>query len=80
MAMVDPNRGGTPRALVGVDVGGTFTDAVVIADGIVSSAKVPTTPADQGEGVIRAVLAALAGARIPPGLVVRVAPVCDTTP
>ena len=41
MAMVDPNRGGTPRALVGVDVGGTFTDAVVIADGVVSSAKVP---------------------------------------
>ncbi len=73
MVMVDPNRGGTPRALVGVDVGGTFTDAVVIADGVVSSAKVPTTPGDQGEGVIRAVLAALAVAGIPPGLVQRVA-------
>ena len=73
MAMVDPNRGGTPRALVGVDVGGTFTDAVVVADGVVSSAKVPTTSPDQGEGVIRAVLAALDVAGIPPGLVERLA-------
>ena len=42
--------------LLGVDVGGTFTDAVLVgADGAVSSAKVPTTPSDQGLGVLEAV-------------------------
>jgi N-methylhydantoinase A len=51
--------------LLGVDVGGTFTDAVVAAGGRLVTAKVPTTPADQSEGVIAAVTAALerAGAR-----------------
>src|SRR5579875_3249374 len=51
--------------LLGVDVGGTFTDAVVAFDGRLVTAKAPTTPADQSEGVIAAVQAALtrAGAR-----------------
>src|SRR2546421_2713844 len=53
--------------LLGVDVGGTFTDAALLtADGLVT-AKAPSTPADQSEGVIAAVEAALdragAGAR-----------------
>lgn len=40
-------------AAVGVDVGGTFTDRVAIApDGRVSTRKVLSTPADQGEGVV----------------------------
>jgi N-methylhydantoinase A len=45
--------------LLGVDVGGTFTDAVLAFDGWVVTAKAPTTPDDQSEGVIAAVSAAL---------------------
>jgi N-methylhydantoinase A len=45
--------------LLGVDVGGTFTDAVLAFDGRVVTAKAPTTPHDQSEGVIAATLAAL---------------------
>ena len=41
--------------LLGVDVGGTFTDAVVAADGRLVTAKAPTTPHDQSEGVLAAV-------------------------
>ncbi len=41
--------------LLGVDVGGTFTDAALVADGNVHTAKVPTTPGDESAGVIRAV-------------------------
>ena len=37
--------------LLGVDVGGTFTDAVVLHGGRLATAKVPTTPEDQSEGV-----------------------------
>jgi N-methylhydantoinase A len=45
--------------LLGVDVGGTFTDAAVLtADGLVT-AKAPSTPRDQSEGVLAAVSAAL---------------------
>ena len=51
--------------LLGVDVGGTFTDAVLAADGQVFTAKAPTTPRDQSEGVMRAVAAVLARAGRP---------------
>src|SRR5215208_5247048 len=51
--------------LLGVDVGGTFTDAVLAAGGRLVTAEAPTTPRDQSEGVLAAVRAALerAGAR-----------------
>ena len=47
-------------AVVGVDVGGTFTDLILMepATGAVRLAKVPSTPANQAAGV----LAALDGA------------------
>ena len=45
--------------LLGVDVGGTFTDAVLAFDGRVVTAKAPTTPDDQSEGVMAAIRAAL---------------------
>jgi N-methylhydantoinase A len=45
--------------LLGVDVGGTFTDAVVAVDGRVATAKAPTTPHDQSEGVMAAIAAVL---------------------
>lgn len=45
--------------LLGVDVGGTFTDAVLLWEGGLVTAKAPTTPEDQSEGVLRAVRTAL---------------------
>jgi len=48
--------------LLGVDVGGTFTDAVVVAGGTLYTAKAPTTPDDQSRGVMVAVGRALASA------------------
>ncbi|HEY0391085.1 MAG TPA: hydantoinase/oxoprolinase family protein [Solirubrobacterales bacterium] len=41
--------------LLGVDVGGTFTDAVLIDGERIHTAKLPTTPEDQSQGVIAAV-------------------------
>ena len=41
--------------ILGVDVGGTFTDAVLLtAEGFVTG-KAPTTPEDQSAGVMAAV-------------------------
>ena len=41
--------------VIGVDVGGTFTDAVVVTrEGAVSSSKTPSTPPDYGEGIVHA--------------------------
>ena len=45
--------------LLGVDVGGTFTDAVVFDGLALHTAKAPTTPEDQSRGVLAAVDAAL---------------------
>src|SRR3954468_18993379 len=45
--------------LLGVDVGGTFTDAVVAVGERLVTAKAPTTPEGQSEGVLAAVTAAL---------------------
>src|SRR5579859_4588473 len=52
--------------LLGVDVGGTFTDAVLVSGDRLITAKAPTTPADQSEGVVTAVRAALAAAHADP--------------
>jgi N-methylhydantoinase A len=43
---------------LGVDVGGTFTDLVALVDGHLVTAKVPSTPRNQAEGVLRALEAA----------------------
>jgi N-methylhydantoinase A len=45
--------------LLGVDVGGTFTDAVLLDDGHVHTAKVPTTAGDESAGVMSAIAAVL---------------------
>src|SRR5687768_11634594 len=50
---------------VGVDVGGTFTDLVALADGRVVTAKVPSVPGDQSVGVLHA----LAVSGLDPGAV-----------
>ncbi len=53
--------------LLGIDVGGTFTDAVLVgADGAVHTAKVPSTPADQAEGVLAAIREVLTRAHVTP--------------
>ena len=44
---------------LGVDVGGTFTDAVLLDGTAAHTAKSPTTPADQSEGVMAAIDAVL---------------------
>ena len=51
-------------ATLAVDVGGTFTDAVVAGPGGVHTGKTPTTPDDQSIGVIAAAREALAAAGI----------------
>src|ERR1700679_1077429 len=48
--------------LLGVDVGGTFTDAVLLDDRTVHTAKVPTTPGEESAGVMAAIDAVLAAA------------------
>src|SRR5829696_5471837 len=53
--------------LLGVDVGGTFTDAVVAVGDRLVTAKSPTTPEDQSEGVLAAVTAALERAGVSAG-------------
>ena len=45
--------------VLGVDVGGTFTDAVLVGRHGVATGKAPTTPEDQSEGVMAAVRQAL---------------------
>src|SRR3954453_11873597 len=52
--------------LLGVDVGGTFTDAVLLDGGAVHTAKVPTTPREESTGVVRAIAAVLARAGATP--------------
>src|SRR5205809_4469819 len=48
-------------AVLGIDVGGTFTDAVLLDDGVLTTAKVPTGPA-QEESVLEAARAVGAAA------------------
>ena len=45
--------------LLGVDVGGTFTDAVLAREDRIVTAKAPTTPRDPTEGVLAAITTAL---------------------
>ncbi len=53
---------------VGIDVGGTFTDAVLILEstGETFIAKVPSTPKDPSAGFLEALAEILATARVPP--------------
>src|SRR5919106_4190796 len=53
--------------LLGVDVGGTFTDAVLYDGQGVNTAKAPTTPDDQSRGVMAAIDAVLERRGASPG-------------
>src|SRR5882672_1984082 len=57
--------------ILGVDVGGTFTDAALLAHGRLVTGKAPTTPRDQSEGVMDAVREALGVVAAEPGQVER---------
>jgi N-methylhydantoinase A len=57
--------------LLGVDVGGTFTDAALLDGDRLVTAKAPTAPSDQSQGVIDAIRAALSEAGARPGDVTR---------
>src|SRR5437870_1217778 len=57
--------------LLGVDVGGTFTDAALLDGDRLITAKAPSTPDDQSEGVIAAVRTALDRAGAEPNAVER---------
>ena len=57
--------------ILGVDVGGTFTDAALLTDDRLITGKAPTTPGDQSQGVMDAVDEALAAAGAAPGDVER---------
>ncbi|MCB0871171.1 MAG: hydantoinase/oxoprolinase family protein [Solirubrobacterales bacterium] len=56
--MAEPEAG----AILGVDVGGTFTDAVLITDSGIFTGKSPTTPEDHSIGVLEATTQVLAKA------------------
>ncbi|MDA8318788.1 MAG: hydantoinase/oxoprolinase family protein [Actinomycetota bacterium] len=74
MTGAGPARSGTAGVgaeswIVGIDIGGTFTDAIATGrDGRVRVAKVPSTPEDPGLAFERALLA-LAEAGISPGAI-----------
>jgi N-methylhydantoinase A len=57
--------------ILGVDVGGTFTDAALLTGDRLVTGKSPTTPADQSQGVMDAVDEALSAAGAAPGDVER---------
>ena len=42
----------TSTAILAVDTGGTFTDLLLLADGVLTTLKVPSTPADPADAVL----------------------------
>ncbi|HTU16291.1 MAG TPA: hydantoinase/oxoprolinase family protein [Solirubrobacterales bacterium] len=67
--MAPPEPEPSAPVILGVDVGGTFTDAVLIDGGRVFAGKAPTTPEDQSAGVLDAIGKVLAVAGRAPGQV-----------
>lgn len=59
--------GAAPRLRIGVDIGGTFTDLIVVNDGggLFEIAKVLTTPEDPADAVIDGVAGLLEAAGVP---------------
>ena len=65
-AVSAPTETARPSWSLGVDVGGTFTDAVLASAQGVFTGKVATTPRDQSEGVMAAVRMVLGRAGVEP--------------
>jgi len=53
----------TSTAILAVDTGGTFTDLLLLADGVLSTLKVPSTPRDPAEAVLTGSRQLLVGPR-----------------
>ena len=51
-----------PRTVVGIDVGGTFTDIAVLQDGVLAVHKLPSTPQNPSVGIAQGVAEAGVGA------------------
>jgi N-methylhydantoinase A len=66
-----PQLAGVAHARIGIDIGGTFTDLLLVDDatGDVTIVKKLTTPADPSEAVDAGVREALAAASTPPSVV-----------
>ena len=66
---------------VAFDIGGTFTDCVLHDgdSGLVRALKVPSTPADPAEGVLRGLYELLSGADVAPAEVAAVLRTADET-
>ena len=57
-----------PRIRIAADIGGTFTDIMVLGiDGRLTTKKLPSTPDDYADGVVKGILALLAETGIRPG-------------
>ena len=41
------------KTVVGIDVGGTFTDIAVLVDGRLTVHKLPSTPGDPSKGILQ---------------------------
>ncbi|MEW6217739.1 MAG: hydantoinase/oxoprolinase family protein, partial [Candidatus Bipolaricaulota bacterium] len=63
----------TRTTAIGVDIGGTFTDVVVLGEGGLLLFKFPSTPDDPARGVLAALETLIAQGEIEPGSVARVA-------
>ena len=48
-------RGAVDNRVVGIDVGGTFTDFVLLWDGQMAVYKLPSTPADPSRGILKGI-------------------------
>jgi N-methylhydantoinase A len=71
--MTPSSAAGEKTVRVAVDIGGTFTDIVLMADdAVLHEAKVSTTPGDPSEAVITGVAALLRKLAIPPSAVAEV--------
>ena len=53
----------TSTAILAVDTGGTFTDLLLLADGVLTTLKVPSTPRDPAEAVLAGSRQLLVGQR-----------------
>ena len=49
------------KTIVGIDVGGTFTDIAVLEDGRLQVHKLPSTPTDPSVGILKGVAEACPG-------------------
>src|SRR5207237_1119875 len=67
------DEAGPPMTLLGIDIGGTFTDVVVLDGGRATFGKVLTTPHDPTDALVVGALETLARAGVSPSSVSRVA-------